>query len=147
MRVVIGLDHIMGGGPFTCAEALFTANENRQLRFQRWFMLQQEAGKAPEVVVMAVADDERVECRRIDVQKGEIVDQGLGREAEVNENMSCLGAALAFHVHRQAKLADERVTRRTIGGNPPTEMLNIQTVQSSARCDRELITIDHDPNC
>ena len=132
-------------GPLARAEALLAADVERQLRAQLAFGLAQEAGKAAEMVVVAVAQHQRVEPRRVDAEQPGIVEERLGREAVVNKQMPDLVTALRLDMQRQAKLADQRLVRRLVG-EPPAEALDRDIAGLGARCDRDLVAVDHYPD-
>ena len=76
------------GGPLARAERLLAADVERQLRPQLALGLAQEAGETAEMVVVPVAQHQRVERGRVDAKQIRIVDQRLGREAVVDQDVA-----------------------------------------------------------
>ena len=106
------------GGPLARAERLLAADVERELGPEPALGLAQEAGEPAEMVVVAVAQHQRVERSRVDAEQGRVVDQRLGREAVVDQDVPDLVAAPALDVHREAELADQRPARRLVGESP-----------------------------
>src|SRR5882724_669707 len=93
------------------------------------------------MIVMAVAQHEGVEGRRIDAQKLEVVEQRLRREAEVDKHVPHLGSAPGFDVHRQAEFADDGPARRLVAERP-AEALDFDAVDFGAWSDGNLVAVD-----
>jgi hypothetical protein len=84
------------------------------------------------MVVMAVAQHQRIEPSGINAQEFQVVDQRLRRVAAVDEDLANLTAALCLDVHREAELADQRLSRRQVG-EPPAEAFDVDAAYPGAR--------------
>src|SRR6185437_12088036 len=114
------------------AKAVLAADIERKPGFQPSLVLAQEAGHAAKVIIVTVAEHEGVERARVDPQEIGVVDQSLGREAEIDENLARLGAAPGFDVHRKAELADQRLAGGLVAADAPAEVLDVDAVRFSA---------------
>jgi hypothetical protein len=94
------------------------------------------------MIVMAMAQNECVERARIDLQQIKVVDQSLGREAEVHENASLFLSALRLDMQREAELADQGLAGRFIA-EPPAEAPDVDISYLRIRGDGELIIVDN----
>ena len=65
--------------------------------------------QAAEMIVVPVADDQRLDLRRIDADQLHVVEQRFGRIAEVEHDRALLRGALRFQKQRQAPLVVEHV--------------------------------------
>ncbi len=70
--------------PFARAEALFSADIERQFRLQLVLVLLQEPDDAAKVVIMTMAQHQSVEPDWIDGQQIDVVVERFGREAEIH---------------------------------------------------------------
>jgi hypothetical protein len=80
--------------PFARAEAFLTPDVEGDPRLGLAVGPPEEAHKTAEMVVVAVAQHERVQRRGVDPAELDVVQQRLGREAEVHHHVSGLAAAL-----------------------------------------------------
>ena len=69
----------------------------------------EEAEQAAEMIVMAVADDQRVEFRRIDADQFHVVQQHFGRIAVVQHQRALASRGLQFQPQRQAPFIMQRL--------------------------------------
>src|SRR4029450_1885029 len=131
-----------GSRPLQGTEALLAAYIERKLCFQVGIVLAQEANQTAEVVVMAMAQNRRVQRARIDLQQIKVVDQGFWCEAEVHESAPPFLSALRLNMQREAELADQGLAGRFIA-EPPAEASDVDIPHLCIRCDGELIVIDN----
>src|SRR6266436_4278460 len=97
------------------------------------------------MIIMTMAQHETIEHRRVDAEEVDVVDQRLGREAEIDEKIPCLRSPSGFDVHREAELADQGSARRFVAADAPAEMLDVNALDLAARGNGELIAVDHNP--
>ena len=96
------------------AEAIFTADKERHLVLQLAVARLQEADHATEMVVVTVAENERVENRRVDLKDAHVVEQSFGRITEIDEDVARFIATAGFGVHGKAPLAVQDGARRRV---------------------------------
>src|SRR6185437_12055923 len=110
--------------------------------FELVVVLFKEAGQTAKMIVVTVAQDKGIKRGRIDAYEIGVVDQRVRCEAEIDQDMSCFGAAPRLDVHRQSELADQRLTRRLATADAPAEMFNLNIGNLPAWRDSELIAVD-----
>jgi hypothetical protein len=64
-----------------------------------------KAHEAPKMVIMPVAENQGVKSCRIDFQNCQIVEQNLGRDTEIDEDVANFGLAPTLDVKRNAELS------------------------------------------
>src|SRR4026209_2556552 len=89
---------------------------------------------------MAMAQNERVQRARIDLQQIKVVDQGFC-EAEVHESAPPFLSALRLNMQREAELALIRVLLGGLSGGPQPS--DVDMPHLCIRSDGELIVIDN----
>ena len=75
----------------------------------------EEAHQPAVMVVMPVAEDQRIDLGRVDLQQFEIVGVDVGGEAEIEQIAPRLAAFGRFDVQREAPLAFQRLALRAPG--------------------------------
>ena len=76
----------------------------------------QKADHSAKMIVMPVAQHERIEGRGIDLEDRHVVRGAFRRITEMNQHIALLAVAERLRVHRQAPFAIERPARRRVGG-------------------------------
>jgi hypothetical protein len=104
--------------------------------------LPQEAGEAAEMIVVTVAQDQRIDGGGIDPQETHIVDESLGCEPKVDQHRADLASALRFDVHGEAEFADDRLLR-WLAAERPTKALDLDVCDAGTGSHRDLIAVDH----
>src|SRR5262249_68823 len=69
----------------------------------------QKSDHPTEMIVVAVAQHERIEIRGIYLENGHIVDDRFRRVTKIDQNVAHLVAALRFRMHRESPLAVQAV--------------------------------------
>ncbi len=100
--------------PLARAETILAADVDRKLWSQLSLVLPQKANQPAEVIVVTVAQHKCIEGTRLNTEEIDVVDQRIRREAKVNKDISCLGAAPGLNMHRKAELADQRWAGRLV---------------------------------
>jgi hypothetical protein len=80
------------------AEIGFAAGEERDVGPHALAVLGEKADQAAVMVEMAMAQDEPVEFRRIDLEQIDVAGQHLRRETEIEEVAACLAALERFQM-------------------------------------------------
>src|SRR5262249_25975055 len=122
-------------------EAFLAADIERDLRLEPVFAVPQETRQTAEMIIVAVAQHEGVEARRIDAQKFKVVEERVRGEAEIDNQVAHLGATVRFDMHRQAEFADDRPARRLVAERP-AEALDLDVLDRGARSDGNLVAVD-----
>ena len=97
------------------AENVFAASVEPQILSHFCSARFEKPDQAAVMVEMPVAEDQRIDPRRVDLHDLQVVGIGLGGEAKIQQIATCFHAPLGFDVQRQAPLAVERFARRSIG--------------------------------
>src|ERR1700688_3787889 len=105
----------------------------------------QETDETTKMVLVPVAEYERVDGHWINTKQIHVVEKGFRRETEINQGVARLVAPSRLNVHRKAEFANQRSARRLVA-ETPAKVLDIKIGQVPARSDSELIAIDHYPN-
>ena len=87
------------------AEGVFAAHVEREIGAHLLAVAGEEGQKAAEVVVVAMAEDERVDVRRVDLEERHVVDAGRLRQAVVEEVVAGLASLGGLQVEAEAELA------------------------------------------
>ena len=96
------------------AEAILAADIERNFAFELAPGGGKKADHAAEMVVMAVAEHDRVILRGIDVEDVHIVEQDFRRVAEIDHDAAGLRPGLRFRLHGKAPFAVEDRARRLV---------------------------------
>ena len=110
------------------AEAILAADIKRHLGLKRAPGGVEKADHAAEMIVMAMAEHQRVEGRRVDVEDAHIVEQHLRRIAEIDHDVALDTAGKGLRMHRQAPFAVENAARRFVGKSVAAFTLDGQAV-------------------
>ena len=92
------------------AEIVLTARVELDVGRHHRAVFLQEANEAAIVIDMPVADDHRLDLRRIDLEQIHIVENCRG-VAEVEQDRAVLCAALRFQIQREAPFIVQHVAR------------------------------------
>src|SRR5689334_10280117 len=79
---------ILPSGGFARAETIFSANEEGQTFLELALVRREEAHQPAEMIVMAMAQHQRVEAGRVDLQHGHVVEERLWLIAEIDQDVS-----------------------------------------------------------
>ncbi len=96
------------------AERVLAADVERHFAFQLALGGVEEADHAAEMIVMTVAQHQRVEGRRIDLEDRQIVEQNFRRVAEVDQHVALLSPGEGLRVHGETPFAVENGARRLV---------------------------------
>src|SRR5512132_532070 len=97
------------------------------------------------MIVVTMAQDQRIEDGGFNPQEADIVDESLGREPEVREHIADLASALRLDMHGETELANERLLWR-LSAQRPTEALDLNIFSTGIGSYRDLIAVDHHPD-
>lgn len=125
------------------AEAFLAAEMQRQPGLELAPVGLEKTDHAAEVVVVPVAECQRVEFRRVDAGQQQVVQQCLGRVAEVDQHLARLGAARRLHVQRQSPFVLQRAPRRRTRRDREAEPLHLQGADRAARLEGVVVRIGH----
>jgi hypothetical protein len=70
-------------------------------------MLLEKPDESSEVIIVSVAQHQRIEPRGVDTEQLGVINERFGSKSKVHERAADLGAAARFSVHSQTELADE----------------------------------------
>jgi len=98
------------------AKAIFAANEEPQIFLELAFVRREKPDHPAEMIVMTVAQDERIEGRWVDLENGHVVEERFRRVAEIDQDSAHLVATPRLRVHREPPFAIQSGVRRRIRG-------------------------------
>src|SRR5262249_35330623 len=90
---------------------IFTSDEEWKVLLELAFVRGQKSDHPAEMIVVAVAQHERIEIGGIYFENGHVVDQSFRRVTKIDQNVAHLVAALRFRMHRESPLAVQRGAR------------------------------------
>src|SRR6516165_8102909 len=94
-----------------CAEAIFTSDEEWKVLLELAFVCGQKSDHTAEMIVVAVAQHQRIEIPGIYFENRHVVDERFRRVTKIDQNVAYLVAALRFRMHRESPLAVQRGAR------------------------------------